>query len=361
MDDSKLPPTIRPKLETWDFWKAIGSPRYVLAPMVDASELPFRLLCRKYGTELCYSPMMNQNTFTTSQEARDELWQTCPEERPVFVQLAGDDPMKLLQAAKYVEHECDAIDVNFGCPQSIARRGNYGAFLQDQWDTVRSIVSTLHQHCRVPVTCKFRKHFTMERTIGFAEMLVEAGAQVLCMHGRTRLQRGLNLGLADWEAIRIVRDRVPTVPFISNGNILNMDHVEACFKATNCQAVMSAETIRRNPALFSGRSVPARQLCDEYIEIYRQHPVHITLCREHIHRMNLTNFDLHFDLRDELMHAPDADAVARIVHTLDHRIQNGIDPPKPPTPPPLNTASPEDTLAESREAGFDIFAITEDI
>lgn len=66
-------------------------------------------------------------------------------------------------------------------------------------------VSTLHQHLDVPVTAKFRKQATMDKTVGMAAMLQEAGAQVLCMHGRLREQRGTLSGKADWDSIKLTR------------------------------------------------------------------------------------------------------------------------------------------------------------
>ena len=77
--------------------------------------------------------------------------------RPLIVQFCGNDPATVLAAAKLVEGRCDAVDLNLGCPQGIAKKGNYGAFLADDLPRVVEIVSTLHKNLAVPVCCKIRK------------------------------------------------------------------------------------------------------------------------------------------------------------------------------------------------------------
>jgi hypothetical protein len=109
-----------------DFFESIGSPRLIVAPMVEQSDLSFRMLTRKYGAQLVYTQMLNANSFVNSKDYRDLNFRTCAADRPLIVQFGGHDPTVLLQAAKYVEDHCDAIDINLGCPQGIARRGRYG-------------------------------------------------------------------------------------------------------------------------------------------------------------------------------------------------------------------------------------------
>ena len=75
------------KLEGYALWEAMGRPRRVMAPMVDASELPFRMLSRKLGTQLCYSPMMNSRQFVMSDKYRQQNWHTCKEDRPLIAQV----------------------------------------------------------------------------------------------------------------------------------------------------------------------------------------------------------------------------------------------------------------------------------
>eukprot|EP00752_Nemacystus_decipiens_P007003 g6281.t1 len=127
----------------YEFYRSIGSPTRIVAPMVDQSELAFRRLCRRYGSNLCYTPMYNSKCFAVSRTYRKSNFDPHPEDRPLIVQFCGHDPALLLASAKFVEKDCDAIDLNLGCPQGIARKGRYGAFLLEEWAVLRDIVSTL--------------------------------------------------------------------------------------------------------------------------------------------------------------------------------------------------------------------------
>lgn len=91
--------------------------RYIMAPMVGASELPFRLLCRKYGAQLCYTPMMIASQFASSEEYFETEFQTTPFDRPLVCHFAANDPIDFAKAVLKARPFCDAIDLNLGCPQ----------------------------------------------------------------------------------------------------------------------------------------------------------------------------------------------------------------------------------------------------
>jgi tRNA-dihydrouridine synthase 1 len=173
-------------------------------------------------------------------------------DRPLTVQFCSNDPEDLLNAAKHVAPFCDAVDLNLGCPQGIAKRGNYGAFLQEDWGLITRMIGRLHEELDVPVTAKMRVLETREKTLEYAKTILEAGASIITVHGRRREQKGHNTGLADWKMIRYLRENLPkdTVIF-ANGNILQHGDIKECLDVTGADGVMSAEGNLYDPTIFA--------------------------------------------------------------------------------------------------------------
>lgn len=185
-------------------------------------------------------------------------------DRPLFVQFCANDPEHLLTAAKQVAPYCDAVDLNLGCPQGIARKGHYGAFLQEDQDLIFRLINKLHTELSIPVTAKIRILETKEQTLAYAQNAIKAGASILTVHGRRREQKGHLTGVADWQMLRFLRESLPvdTVLF-ANGNVLQHGDVEACLAATGFDGVMSAEGNLSDPAVFA-TPPPAGEESREY-------------------------------------------------------------------------------------------------
>lgn len=262
---SSLPNPLSPLLSksdrhvaaAWEYFRKLGSPKFHVAPMVDQSELPFRMLCRKYGATAAYTPMLHSRLYAEDSKYRREFT-TCQEDRPLFVQFCANSPETLLAAAKLVVPFADYVDINFGCPQRIAKRGNYGAFLMDNLPLVRSLVSELSENLSVPVSCKIRVFPTLEETLAYARMIEEAGCSLLAVHGRTRDQKNQKAIRADWDIIRAVKQSV-RIPVIANGNVRWLEDAEECMRVTGVDGVMSAEALLENPALFGGYRLPGNE------------------------------------------------------------------------------------------------------
>lgn len=226
---------------------------------------------------LSYTPMLHARLFTQTAKFRDHHFQptrtglavqvplaaeTAPSDlyldgnpafdRPLTVQFCANEPEELLEAAKYVQPYCDAVDLNLGCPQGIARKGHYGAFLQEDWDLVYKLINNLHVNLDVPVTAKIRILESKEKTLEYAKTVVSAGASILTVHGRQRDQKGHKTGVANWSMIRYLRNNLPaeTVLF-ANGNILRHEDILRCLEMTGADGIMSAEGNLHDPTIFA--------------------------------------------------------------------------------------------------------------
>ncbi|KAI4281365.1 MAG: hypothetical protein L6R38_003760, partial [Xanthoria sp. 2 TBL-2021] len=263
------PSAKRPKLAGRAFYESLGSPSIHQA---------WRLLSRSFlppsqqSSLLAYTPMLHARLHKETQSYRDHHFQpirtsssnppTDSEayldgnptyDRPLIVQFCANDPDDFLQAAKHVAPYCDAVDLNLGCPQGIARKGHYGSFLQESPNLIHSLISTLANSLDIPVTAKMRILDTKEDTLRYAKLLLVAGASWIAVHGRRREQKGHETGLADWSIIRYLRKNLPkeTVIF-ANGNILGYEDLDQCLQKTGADGVMSAEGNLCDPGIFAG-------------------------------------------------------------------------------------------------------------
>ncbi|KAJ1721709.1 tRNA dihydrouridine synthase [Coemansia erecta] len=308
------------RLRSFDLFRKMGSPRHIVAPMVDQSELAWRILSRRYGADLCYTPMFHAKLFSDDNlKYRNEQWQTNDEEKPVIVQFCANDPDILLKAAKLVEGQADAVDLNLGCPQRIASRGHYGSFLMEDWDLISRLIRKLHENLEIPVTAKIRVYEDVEKTVAYAKMVEAAGAQIITVHGRLREQKGHKTGLADWDKIKAVKAAVK-VPVFANGNILYYEDIQRCLDATNTDGVMSAESNLYNPALFSGKILPTWQMAEEYLEICKDIPTKFAFIRAHMFKLFRYSLPIHTDLRQQLGTAKSLDEFWSFVRDMKSRL-----------------------------------------
>ncbi|CAH2352727.1 tRNA-dihydrouridine(16/17) synthase [NAD(P)(+)] [[Candida] railenensis] len=312
------------KLTNRDLYNSIGQPKTIVAPMVDQSELAWRILSRRYGADLCYTPMFHSRLFANDLKYRNNMWckldGDAKSDRPLVVQFCANDPEHLLNAAKLVENQCDAVDLNLGCPQGIAKKGNYGAFLMDDWPLVHKLIKNLHENLNCPVTAKIRVYDDWNKSLEYAKMVLDAGAQFITIHGRTRDMKGQATGLANWELLRFLRDNLPKDQvFFANGNILYPEDIERCSKAVECDAVMSAEGNLYNPGVFwTATDDIEKQFCRvdkmlrEYFEIVKEVSSESLASRHamksHFFKLLHAFLNVHRELRPDIgklsVHAP---------------------------------------------------------
>ena len=236
----------------------------VLAPMVGGSELPFRLLARRYGAQLCYSPMIYSARFVADAAYRAAELRSAPGDAPLVLHFCGNDPATLLAAARLAAPHCVAVDVNLGCPQRVAHSGNFGAHLcataEGRATALRCVRALATGGLPVPVFAKIRLLDDAADTLAFATSLREAGAALLAVHARyrgsaTRRRDGpAHLGM-----VKEIRNALPDLPILSNGNVRDAADVLAALRATGADGVMSAEGALDDPGLFARAAALARK------------------------------------------------------------------------------------------------------
>jgi len=235
--------------------------QYILAPMVGASELAFRLLCRRYGAQLAYTPMMSAGKFATDEAYRTAEFQTCPADRPLVCHFSANHPTEFAKAVQVAAPFCDAIDLNLGCPQRTAYVGHFGSYLLSPEDRqlVLQIIKAGSEASDRPIFCKIRLLDTLDDTIQLCRQLRDAGASLIAIHARYRATwerkgPGARDGPALLDQVTAIKEALEdSIPIIANGNVITFSDVERNLKMTKADGIMSAEGILDNPALFLPR------------------------------------------------------------------------------------------------------------
>jgi len=258
--------------------------KLILAPMEDVSNLPFRLLCRKYGAAMAYTQQISAIALVRSNPKSLQFAETSSSDNPVGVQLFGRNPEILVEAANVVEGGFDVVDINFGCPSKKVVAQGYGAALLKEKGRIAKIISTLVKKVDKPITVKMRSGFKKVEAVKLVKVMEEAGASAITVHARTQQQK--YSGKADWKIIKEVKEAV-TIPVIGNGDVTSPLKAEQLLEETGCDFVMIARAAMNDPLIFrnclhyfrTGKIIetsPVEKigLCFEYFSLDKDAPLH---------------------------------------------------------------------------------------
>jgi tRNA-dihydrouridine synthase B len=241
----------------------------VLAPMSGVTNLPSRLLCKKYGVSLVFSEMTSSEAVVRQNPKSIYRGFTCPEERPMGIQLMGSVPETLASSAYFLQerYRPELIDVNFGCPAQEIIKNGCGSGLLKKPELIGRIMEQLSQTVEVPLTAKMRILEDFDRTLKIARIIEKAGACAITVHGRTQKQ-GYS-GKSNLDFIKGIKKEL-SIPVIANGDICDEKSARHVLDYTDCDGLMIGRGAIGNPYIFkrishyldTGEILPEQEKCE---------------------------------------------------------------------------------------------------
>jgi tRNA-dihydrouridine synthase B len=222
--------------------------RVLLAPMSGITDAPFRRLAARLGAGLVVSEMTASDELVHGRPMSVLRCETAGIGAHV-VQLAGCEAHWMAEGAKVAEAAgADIIDINMGCPARHVTGGQSGSALMRDLDHALTLIEATIAAVKVPVTLKMRLGWD-DHSLNAPELARRAeaaGVQMITVHGRTRCQ--FYKGVADWGAVRAVRDAV-SVPLVVNGDITSFEKAVGALDVSGADAVMIGRGAQGQPWL----------------------------------------------------------------------------------------------------------------
>ena len=221
-----------------------------LAPMASVADRAYRLICREYGASYVTSEMVSAKGLCYSDRKTNELCTVTEKERPMAIQLFGNEPEFMERAVEIVSrYNPDIIDINMGCPVPKVVGIGCGSALMRDVKQAAAVAESVVRASSVPVTVKFRKGWddSSVNAVEFAKAMEASGAVAITVHGRTREQ--FYTGEADWKIISEVKKNVK-IPVIANGDVTDLKSCLDMYEQTGCDLVMIGRGSYGNPFVF---------------------------------------------------------------------------------------------------------------
>jgi len=221
----------------------------LLAPMAGITDLPVRLLARGYGAVLCFTEMVSVNGLLREGHRSFELLRSAPEDRPLGIQIFGEEPETLGEGAELVAPYGDLVDINMGCPVRKVVGSGAGSALLRKPLKVAAIIRSARRRITLPLTVKIRSGWQAgeENYREIAAIAESEGCDAVTLHPRIRSR--MFSGRAAWEQIAEVKARL-SIPVIGSGDLFTPQDVATMLTETGCDGVMLARGAMGNPWLF---------------------------------------------------------------------------------------------------------------
>lgn len=231
---------------------AVEIPGYAgLAPMAGVGDHAMRTLCREFGAGYVVSEMASAKGFTMKGQKTAQLLAVTEPERPMGIQIFGDNPAIMAEAARSsLVFSPDIIDINMGCPAPKIAGNGGGSALMKNPALAGEIIRAVSSAVDIPVTVKFRKGWddNSVNAVEFAQIAEVNGAAAVTVHGRTKTQ--MYAPPVDWEIIRQVKNAV-SIPVIANGDVTDVESARAIYQKTGADYILIGRGACGAPWVFS--------------------------------------------------------------------------------------------------------------
>lgn len=242
-----------------------------LAPLAGITDYVMRKLIREYSpTCLLTTEMISSEALVQKHDTY--ITHTDKKEAPASFQIEGHKPDLMAKSAKILETKANIIDINMGCPINKIVKGNDGCSLMKNPLLARDIVVAVKEAVNIPVTCKFRLGWGQDTKnfVEFAQLMQEAGASAVTVHGRTRSQ--MYAGQADWNEISKLRGEID-IPFFANGDIVSPETAKECLDVSKADGIAIGRAAmgdlsllhRIEEYLFFGNYIPEPSLKEKIL------------------------------------------------------------------------------------------------
>lgn len=256
--------------------------RFFLAPMAGITDAAFRTVCADFGAAVTYTEMVSAKALVYDDKKTSGLLEMQQEHRPCGAQLFGHEPEVMAEAARKTVDIChpEFIDINMGCPVPKIFNNGEGSALMGDPKLAADIVTAMKKAVNVPITVKFRSGIREDsrNCVEFAKQLEAAGADALCIHGRTRVQ--MYSGTSDRSMVKAVKAAV-SVPVIASGDAFSAKDCLDIMEETGADFVMIARGAEGWPMIFAeclaleaGKPLPEYSV-NAFLDVMRRH-AHLT-------------------------------------------------------------------------------------
>jgi tRNA-dihydrouridine synthase B len=250
----------------------------ILSPMAGITDLPFRMLCRKFGAELAFVEMINCRSVSYKSRKTKNMLSTAPGDKPLGIQILGSEDQYILRSLEVLKnYKFDILDFNSACPaKKVVRRGEGSSLLQDTKKFAR-ILKLVVKNSWLPVTVKIRAGWDKDSVNAREIALIaqDCGVNAVFIHGRTKTQA--YSGQVDYRVIGEVKKAID-IPLIASGDIFSGLLAKKMFDETGCDGLAVARGSLGNPWIFEeiqeylkNGKVIDRPTEKEVVQVIREH------------------------------------------------------------------------------------------